>query len=485
MRTKVYFRVDALSHMGRGHLVRSLALADILKEHFSCVFLSKINDDSISEIISSAGFKYVAVPFHLNGVNEAKWININFLKGEEILVLDGYQFDFDYQQELKPNAGKIICIDDIHDTHFLADAIINHAGGIQPEDYSREENCQLFLGLDYLILRPEFFAKKQDNISKKPKINNVMICLGGEDPNNETIQVLAKCESVSEIKNCQVIIGSGYRHKDELEAFIGKSSMDIEILHQLSAKQMVEVMQKCDTAICSPSTVSLEYLFLKGNLFLHQIADNQKYVLKYLLENKLAFPLNKLGKIKEKELKKALENQAIIIDGKSSIRLLKIFESLEKEMFCKLRKATFDDMYTYFVWANEKETRLQSLNSKPIVFSEHYNWFSEKIVSKKTFLYVLEYKKDVAGQIRFDVENEIATISYSIDKEYRGRGLGKVLIKKGIEQLIQETPTIKLVQGYVKNNNQPSIHTFKKLGFQEREETPFQLKFLQFFHDNI
>lgn len=481
MKTKVYFRVDALSHMGRGHLVRSLALADILKEHFSCIFLSRIEDKVIAEMILSAGFEYISVPLYLDKINEAKWININFLKGDEILVLDGYQFDFNYQLKLKGNAGKIVCIDDIHDTHFLADAIINHAGGIQAENYSKEKKCELFLGLDYLILRPEFFAQAHKHTTRKPQINKVMICLGGEDPNNETIQVLTKCEKIPGINTCHVIIGSGYKYERELKVFVEKSGLDIEVLYQLSAQEMVETMQKCDTAICSPSTVSLEYLFFKGNLFLHQIADNQKHILKYLLENKLAFPLNELGIITEKQLKKALENQAQIIDGKSSQRLFKIFNSLEKEMFCKFRKATFDDMYTYFVWTNEKETRLQSMNSSPIRFIEHDNWFSKKIKSKKTNLYVLEYKNNPAGQIRFDIENEIATISYSLDKEYRGKGLGKVLIKGGIEELKRDNPKVKLIQGYVKNNNQPSIHTFKKLGFQEQKEDTSQLKFLQIF----
>jgi UDP-2,4-diacetamido-2,4,6-trideoxy-beta-L-altropyranose hydrolase len=481
MKTKIYFRVDALNDMGRGHLVRSLALANILKEHFFCIFLSKINNEIIAEIISSTGFEYVSVPLDLDSINEAKWININFLKGDEILVLDGYQFDFNYQYELKGNAGKIVCIDDIHDIHFLADAIINHGGGIQAESYSKEENCQLFLGLDYLILRPEFFNQEQKQTTRKPIISQVMICLGGEDPNNETLKILAKCEHVPEIKTCHVIIGSGYKHKQKLDKFIENSSLDVEILHQLSAQQMVKTMQKCDTAICSPSTVSLEYLFFKGNLFLHQIADNQKHILKYLLENNLAFRLNELGKTTEKELVKSLKNQAQIIDGKSPHRLFKIFKSLESRMYCKFRKTTFYDMYTYFVWTNEEETRLQSLNSKSITFSDHYNWFSKKIISKETYLYILEYEKNSAGQIRFDIKNEIATISYSLDKEYRGKGLGKVLIKGGIQQLIKDNPRIKLIQGYVKNNNQPSIHTFKKLGFQEEKEDESQLKFIQAF----
>ena len=35
---KIYFRADASSDIGYGHFVRSLALADILKDYFDCYF---------------------------------------------------------------------------------------------------------------------------------------------------------------------------------------------------------------------------------------------------------------------------------------------------------------------------------------------------------------------------------------------------------------------------------------------------------------
>ena len=38
---------------------------------------------------------------------------LNKLTGDEIVVLDGYQFDSNYQKEIKNKESKLVCIDDV------------------------------------------------------------------------------------------------------------------------------------------------------------------------------------------------------------------------------------------------------------------------------------------------------------------------------------------------------------------------------------
>lgn len=478
MKTKVYFRVDALNDKGTGHLVRSIALAKMLEKDFRCIFISKIDYPSITEMIELSGFEYISLYSGMSREFEISWIKNSFFTGNEIVVLDGYHFDSDYQLEIKNEVGKLVCIDDIQDTHFFADAIINHSGGIKTDDYSCSDDSNLFLGLDYLLLRPEFLNHTKASC-EKIEIKDIMLCLGGEDPDNETINVLSKCESIQRIETCTVVIGGGYKHKEELEVFVENSHLDIEILCQISAEEMVATMKKCDTAICSPSTVALEYLAIGGNLFLHQIANNQKHVKKFLLEEKLAFPFNKMELVNRSELKNTLQRQKSFVDGKSNLRLLKIFKNLEMEMNLNIRETNFNDIYQYFEWANEEETRLQSFNAKPIEFSDHYSWFWSKLASDTCGLFVLEFNGISVGQIRFEIKNNLATISYSVDSNFRGKGFGKMLIKEGIKKFLAINKGIKIVEGYVKGNNQPSIRTFEKLGFQQTNENNQQLRFQQ------
>ena len=66
------------------------------------------------------------------------------------------------------------------------------------------------------------------------------------------------------------------------------------------------------------------------------------------------------------------------------------------------------------------------------------------------------------GQIRFDVEENIAHIGFLIDSNYRGLGLGKQLIELGIRQFIRDSSRKVTFQAAVKPENIASHHTFQK-----------------------
>ena len=40
MKRKIYFRADASASIGYGHFIRTLALADMLKDDFDCTFFT-------------------------------------------------------------------------------------------------------------------------------------------------------------------------------------------------------------------------------------------------------------------------------------------------------------------------------------------------------------------------------------------------------------------------------------------------------------
>ena len=73
-----------------------------------------------------------------------------------MVVIDGYQFDTEYQQKVKKSGASLVCLDDLHNQHFVADIIINHAPGVDPGKYSAEPYTQYLLGPSYALLRPAF-----------------------------------------------------------------------------------------------------------------------------------------------------------------------------------------------------------------------------------------------------------------------------------------------------------------------------------------
>ena len=66
-----------------------------------------------------------------------------------------------------------------------------------------------------------------------------------------------------------------------------------------------------------------------------------------------------------------------------------------------LRKATEADSKLYFHWANDPETRANSINTSEIEWKDHLIWFNNKLNSPDSYLYLMEFNNQSIGQIRF------------------------------------------------------------------------------------
>ena len=314
---KIIFRADGNSEIGLGHITRSLALAAMLKDDFLCVFATRFLTDYLEKEIQ----KNCTEIIHLPQSKDHFQVFLSHLTGNEIVVLDNYFFDTEYQREIKAKGCKLVCIDDLHDKHFVADAVINHAPGIEKDDYSAEAYTKLCLGLDYTLLRPAFLqaTSLRDTFAKN---NNLLICFGGADPNNDTLQTLQFLERKEKDFHCHLVLGNVYKHINILNDFIKTTPLSIDVYHNLDEFSMVKLMQSCAQAILPPSTISMEYLTVRnGTLYLKLIAENQNQFHDYLINNKYVLPFELINEEKKLE-------QIMHFNGKSKNQILSLFYTL-------------------------------------------------------------------------------------------------------------------------------------------------------------
>ena len=71
------------------------------------------------------------------------------------------------------------------------------------------------------------------------------------------------------------------------------------------------------------------------------------------------------------------------------------------------------------------------------------------------------------GNVRFKIENDLATLSYLIDEKFRGLGLGKEIILRATKEIFKEYNHLKRVNGLVKTENIASIKAFISAGYEE------------------
>ncbi|RYD83627.1 MAG: N-acetyltransferase [Sphingobacteriales bacterium] len=196
----------------------------------------------------------------------------------------------------------------------------------------------------------------------------------------------------------------------------------------------------------------------------------------FLIEEELAFPYYKLKEILEKEDISVIQNEQILIqgkyfNGKSKFRLQKIFNKLILADLLHFRKAVERDVNILFDWANDDEVRQASFNTEKITFEDHNNWFHKKINDPKSLICIAQVKNIPAGMIRFDIKPSETSISYLLDKKFRGKSLGSAMLTKGIAFFKSNYNGIyPTITGYIKTSNTASIKAFLKAGFVQIQD---------------
>jgi UDP-2,4-diacetamido-2,4,6-trideoxy-beta-L-altropyranose hydrolase len=452
MRDKVMIRVDGSNAIGLGHIVRCIALAHMIKELFQVHFFSKEIPESIINNIVLSGFEFTKI--------EDETSFFERISGHEILVLDNYFFDTSYQKKLKETTGcKLVCIDDLHDKEFYADLIINHAPGVIEKDYKAQPYTQFALGLDYALLRSGFLKEAQ-NPNKEAEIETVFVCFGGSDIRNITSKCLSVLTEMKEIKKIIVVLGVSFQSTLEV-INIAQSVKKVELHQGIDEKKMIELLKKSDLAIVPSSSILLETISVGCKVISGMYVENQKFIYQYYKTLNLIIDA---GKFEVDSIKKAVElsfeskfNSIKSIDGFSGQRIKKMFFALN----VNLRNLVEKDCQLMFNWANDPDVRNNAFQSENIIWKNHLDWFMDKMNNPNSQIYILERNGVSIGQIRFDKEKDYWKIDYSIDRNYRGLGMGTNIVKLGIKKIQGE------LKAWVKSNNMASRKVFENLGFRD------------------
>ncbi len=450
-------------------MVRSLALAHMLQEEFTLVFAIQQPEPALQAQIQTVCPTLIALPAEKDYPKEASFLAEQVLSPNDVVVLDGYMFKTEYQETLKMRGCTILCIDDIHSFPFVADAVLNQAGGITAAAYLVAPYTRLLLGPGYALLRRPFLEATLSARTLPAGSLKVMLNFGGADPLNITLQEARRLHAMAELSAIEIVTGSAYRYQQALENWAADKPR-IKLHRNLPANDMCELMRACAVAVTSASGIAYEYAAVGGLLFIKQTADNQRGLYQFLLSTGIAADLAALDPnflndslISDFGANVALQRQ--YFDGKSAERLRKVMAMLSLSASLTLRDVTEEDMLLLFNWSNEVEVRRRSFNSKPIPLDGHKVWFKQKLLQKDAYLYIAVVNGDAAAHIRFEVTDNSASISYMIGEEYRGKGLGHTVLLKGIRRLTEQRPGLTQVEGLVQQDNPASIRAFEKAGF--------------------
>ncbi|MDO6488129.1 UDP-2,4-diacetamido-2,4,6-trideoxy-beta-L-altropyranose hydrolase [Colwellia sp. 6_MG-2023] len=464
MTMNVYFRTDASTYIGSGHVMRCLVLAQAMKEKgHQVTFVSRRQKGDLIDLIYERNFNVLELspvndPIEpVNNADYKSWLQVTWQQDAEeftsmvrdvdIVIVDHYALNAEWEKQIIQHLNcSLFAIDDLVREHY-ADFILDQTLGRCSSEYINSKSNSLALtGCEYALLAPAFNKKRECVLDKSiiPNKLNLLISLGGIDLPNVTSIVLQTIKATIDFPlSVTVVLSARAPHYNEVVTFCQENKDWIK--HISFTNDMATLMESHDLAIGAPGTTSWERACLGLPSIIIPIADNQKYITQELTAANAAICL-KIGDIKAKlfnSLKELLsdykgfkERNLSLCDGLGVYRINEIIEQsintqkLDKPKI-KLRFANTKDIKQVYKWQCLPETRKYALNPKVPSWEEHSNWMSNKLKSTVDYFYIIQLYNPNEGQwnnvgvVRLDrmtKKNYLITISLAPNSH--GKGIG-------------------------------------------------------------
>ena len=474
----VAFRADGgAPGTGLGHIMRCIAIAEALILQNHKVFFICHDYPAARKILLDRGYKVKWVPSDVIE-EEDRNLTIEYAEEADWIIVDSYTIGDDYLTFLVLNLpGKVAYLDDKAELNMGVHLVLGNAYAL-PEEYVDKAaffTC-LFAGPRYLPLRQEFTNLPPHKIN--PDLQRLLITFGGEDQQNITQSIVEAVQAYdTHPLHLDILIGPAYSHLESLKKLLASSKHTYTLHHGLT--HVTPLFQEVDAAITAGGTTVWELAACGVPMIVLQAADNQKKVIQYLLENKMAIALDRyklsqaLDKLFNADLRRELsQNAQKKIDGRGAERIIAILNSKCDEIF--LQPPPLDPLspesQLMWKWRNDPITRSMSRSTSPISLEEHLKWYEKAITDPtKTLLFAYNEEKMI-GVVRFDsTKPQIATISINLDPDLRGKGLGKAVLFAACSYGYRKLRLMQ-IDAEVKSDNVASLRIFSEVGFVTKGE---------------
>jgi len=498
---KVVFRVDASLEIGTGHVMRCLTLAHMLKKNGANVeFICRQHNGNLIDKIYSNGFIVHELCISKESEIDARltyapWLGvtqqtdaddcIDRIKTRiDWLIVDHYSLDYQWQKRMRPCCKKLMVIDDLADRKHQCDILLDQTFGRKKEDYLElvTEDCQLLLGSQYALLRPEFAEWRGISIERRsrPELKQLLINMGGIDIDNFTGQVLIElknCNLPSDL-NITIVMGGSAPHLDSVK------SMAIELPYKTEVKvdvdNMAEIMANADIAIGAAGSSTWERCCLGLPTIQFVIAKNQLFSAETLAQHnivKLAKEVKKAAYLLEsspewmKSFGLAAEE---VCDGMGSNRVFNkmtdykiILEKFGEFDLCSYVNLNENDKMLTLKMRNHPQVKKWMYNQDNITKKEHFEFIESLASNINRCYFLVKQEEKLIGSVNFKNirNNKPAIFGFYANPFEPILGAGRILELVSLHFIFTELNLKKLTLEVLSNNKQV-LNLHKKFGFK-------------------
>lgn len=278
MISKLLLRLDASNMIGLGHLVRTMALVEQLKQINQNLVVDLATVDWQPRLNNSSN-AIINHRINLASCHDIKTI-IQHNQQWDVLIVDHYQLSAVWEKQLRSFCKMIVVIDDLanrsHDCDLLVDQNL-YSDNLRYRNLIPTDSKQL-LGPNFALLRSEINQYKMNSPSEK---NRVFLFLGGGDNTIALQKILIACRA-DFFRNYffDIVITDAYTHEHIRSLCQGSNHFHLHV----NPSSILSLMQKSSLAIGAGGSTTWERFYFGMACILLSTAPNQIEGSKYLAQ---------------------------------------------------------------------------------------------------------------------------------------------------------------------------------------------------------
>jgi spore coat polysaccharide biosynthesis predicted glycosyltransferase SpsG/CTP:molybdopterin cytidylyltransferase MocA len=240
---RILFRVDGSTSLGMGHVYRSLAIADVLRDtsQADIVFLTSADHEKGLVTVSRHGYPVRVVG---DGRLETYLEHIRDY-APHILINDLPALDDRYLRALSHLGASTVnlvdTLDDLERTEHYAQVIVSVM------NQERETPEGFYGGPAFAILRSHFQGREKD-VRERARL--VLLSFGGSDPQGLTLLAARALDSIDASVELVAVAGPAFSYREPFEALAASLVRRVPLIHEAGG-HIAELMLEADVMVCS------------------------------------------------------------------------------------------------------------------------------------------------------------------------------------------------------------------------------------------
>lgn len=260
---KVVIVTEGLKGTGYGHLMRCLGIYQAFEEVGTAPIFVADCDDFGGQFLGR--INPVVMDWRRNASEMAR-----LCSDSDLILVDSYLADSQNLERLRRTSRQIAYLDDDLRIDYPPGVIINGTIGAEKLPYPKDHEHRYLLGIDYVPLRKEFWDVSP-GVSRQD-VENVLLIFGAQDVRDMAGKTLRSLMKAFPQHTYHVVRPpSSHGADDECD------SPGVIFYRNLSAREILQLMLKCDLAVSAAGQTIYELARVGLPTIMVGVAENQRY----------------------------------------------------------------------------------------------------------------------------------------------------------------------------------------------------------------